>query len=177
MSFENSLFEKYFSNQVSESYLIEKLEIDNKDFLDNLYEEVVCVIEKKDAQRLEYLIYALLMWEMQESNTIILLKEKFLDCLNNALLLEWHKQHEIIVDLLQKMPDEKSITYLYRAIYLKLLYLEWDENYSFQKKCVRVIAKIGGEEAIKCLEALCKEENEIIRELAQRKIEQARVEK
>ena len=172
MGFENSLFEKYFSNQVSKSYLIEKLEIDNKFFLDNLYEEVVCVIDKDDSQRLEYLIYALLLWEEQESNTIILLKEKFLECLNNALLFNWHKQHEIIVDLLQKMPDEKSITYLYKAIYLKLVYLEWDENYSFQKKCVRVIAKIGGKEAIKYLDVLCKDENKIIRELAKRKIEQ-----
>ena len=51
MGFENSLFEKYFSNQVSKSYLIEKLEIDNKFFLDNLYEEVVCVIDKEDSQR------------------------------------------------------------------------------------------------------------------------------
>ena len=177
MSFENSLFEKYISNQVSKSYLIEKLEIDNKDFLDNLYEEVVCAIAKEDSQRLEYLIYALLLWEEKERNTIVLLKEKFLDCLNNVLLLEWHKQHEIVIDLLQKMPDEKSISYLYKAIYLKLVYLEWDENYSFQKKCVRVIAKIGGEEAIKYLEALCKDENEIIRELAKRKIEQVRVEK
>lgn len=57
----------------------------------------------------------------------------------------------------------KSIKYLYDAIELHPEYLEWDDNYAFEVKCVRAIFHIGMEKSYSYLEELCKHPNAVIR--------------
>lgn len=77
---------------------------------------------------------------------------------------------EEIVTLLQKICSEKSIKYLYDAIELHPQYLEWDDNYAFEVKCVRAIYHIGKEKSFSYLEELCEHPNAVIREMAQRQL-------
>lgn len=172
MGLENGLFEGYFANEISRESFVDKLNINNQDFPDSLYKEIETTIGNKDSRRLEYLIYALMVWAEKGNCTENVMADYFLESLNELVLYDWHKQHENIAELLQKIADEKSVEPLYKAIYLKLPYLEWDDNFSFQKKCVRIIGKIGGENAVKILENLCNEKNMIICEIAQRKLMQ-----
>ncbi|MDE5778879.1 MAG: hypothetical protein K2I10_10310, partial [Lachnospiraceae bacterium] len=86
------------------------------------------------------------------------------------LISNWHYKHEDITWFLQKISSDKSIKYLYDAIELHPEYLAWDDNYSFEVKCVRGIYYIGREKSYSYLEKLCKHSNEVIREMAQRQI-------
>ena len=42
----------------------------------------------------------------------------------------------------------ESLEYLYNAMDLHLQYLEWDDNYAFEVKCVRAIYQIGKEKSV-----------------------------
>ena len=172
MGFEKKIFDDYFSNQINVENFITSLGIDDKGFHIKLHEELEKNIVQRDSQMLEFLIYALMLWEEKGSNVENITLNFFLEILNELVLYGWHEQHENIVNLLQMISDESSIEPLYNTIYLNLQYLEWDDNYSLQKKCIRVVASIGGEKAIGCLEILKQDDNAIIRELAKKKLEQ-----
>lgn len=166
---EKILYQKYFSNKISEETLAEQLKLSEKDFPLVVQGKMEQDLDEKDAVMLEYHLYSVFMWEERINPEKREPLDFFTDILNRLLLCDWHKQHEDIVTLLQKISAESSVDVLYKAIYLKLPYLEWDDNFSYQKKCVRAINHIGGENARRYLELLCQEKNPIIRELAERK--------
>ncbi|MBD5541514.1 MAG: hypothetical protein HDR00_10070 [Lachnospiraceae bacterium] len=170
MELTESLFNAYFKNQISLENFIERLGIYENDFLDYLMCEMVKVIEKQDAMQLEYLIYTLFLWDERMGKEDVCGLEKFLDKLNELLVADWHYKHEDITWLLQKISSIKSIRYLYDAIELHPQYLSWDDNYSFEVKCVRAIYHIGKEESFSYLEKLCKHPNSVISEMAQRQM-------
>lgn len=172
MGLEKKIFEEFFSKQIDKETFIAKLGMNEKDFHIRLCEELEKNMVQKDSVVAEYLMYALSIWVWQMNNIENRPVNYFLKVLNRLVLYDWHKQHEDIVDILQAISDESSIEPLYQTIYLRLQYLEWDDNYSLQKRCTRAIASIGGEKAIGYLELLKKEDNVIIRDLAQRKLEQ-----
>jgi len=118
--------------------------------------------EKRDAEKVEDFIYLIFKFEI--------LNDKYVDILNNLLVSKWHYKHEDIVILLQKISSEKSIKYLYDAIELHPEYLEWDDNYAFEVKCVRAIYHIGMEKSYSYLEELCIHPNAVIRDMAQRQL-------
>lgn len=164
------IFEEYFANKISEETLIKTLGIHDKEFPVNLRAEMEKVCAEQNSKRLEILVYALFLWEETCTNAAKMSLSYFVDILKKLLLCSWHKQHENIVGLLQKIADEGSLECLYHAIYLKLQYLEWDDNYSFQVRCVRAISSIGGEKATQYLKLLSREENPVIQEIAERKL-------
>lgn len=123
-----------------------------------------------DANRLENLLYALLLWEDRNGEDNIQGLVNFLKVLDGLLISDWHTQHENIVLLLQKISNVESLDYLFNAIELKPQCLSWDDNYAFEVKCVRAIYYIGKERAIQYLEKLCRNENDIVREMAQRQL-------
>lgn len=171
------LVDVYFKKQISIEVFIDKLGIYEDEFSDSLLCEMVMAFKSQDAERLGYLIYALSLWDdrMGEQNENEL--EKFLDILNELLISNWHYKHEDITWFLQKISSDKSIKYLYDAIELHPEYLAWDDNYSFEVKCVRGIYYIGREKSYSYLEKLCKHSNEVIREMAQRQIKKIDVRK
>lgn len=170
MELTTDLFNTYFKNQISLQVFINKLGIYEDGFSDYLLSEMVMTFESQDAERLGYLIYALFLWDErigeQKANEL----EKFLDILNELLISDWHYKHEDITLLLQKISSDKSIKYLYDAIELHPEYLAWDDNYSFEVKCVRALYYIGKEKSFSYLDKLCKHSNSVIREMAQRQI-------
>lgn len=96
--------------------------------------------------------------------------ERIVDVVNKLLVSDWHYKHEDITWILQKISSDKSIEYLYDAIELRPQYLEWDDNYAFEVKCVRAIYYIGKEKAFSYLERLCEHPNATISEMAQRQL-------
>lgn len=170
MELTTGLFSAYFKKQISLDVLIEDIGIYERGFSNCLLHEMVAAFDSKDVERLEYLIYALFLWDERVGQNKFHEFEKFVDILNELLISTWHFKHEDIVILLQKICSEKSIKYLYDAIELHPEYLEWDDNYAFEVKCVRAIYHIGKEKSYLYLEELCEHPNAVIREMAQRQI-------
>ena len=118
--------------------------------------------EKKDVENIENFLYLIFKFEV--------FNKEYVNILNKLLISDWHYKHEDIVTLLQKISLEKSIKYLYDAIELHPEYLEWDDNYAFEVKCVRAIYHIGMEKSYSYLEELCEHPNAVVREMAQRQL-------
>lgn len=106
---------------------------------------LIAAYENKDAESVEVLLY--LVFKFEAFNV------EYVNILDKLLISDWHHQH-----------------YLNSAIELHPQYLSWDDNYAFEIKCVRAIYHIGKEKSFSYLEKLCKHENSIIREMAQRQI-------
>ena len=170
MELTTGLFREYFKKQISLETLIEKIGIYESEFSNCLLQEMIIAFDSKDAERIGYLIYTLCLWDELVGKNKFHEFEKFVDILNKLLISKWHCKHEDIVILLQKISSEKSIKYLYEAIELHPEYLEWDDSYAFELKCVRAIFHIGMEKSYSYLEELCKHPNAVIREMAQRQL-------
>lgn len=147
---------------------IKQLGIREDSFLEYLFDEVDNVIKDKNAERLEYLIHALFVWNEIINKQFELVK--YIDRINNLLLMDWHNQHENIVNLIQKISHESSLYYLEKAIELKLVYMEWDDNYSFEKKCIRAIYHIGKNESVSILKRVMESDVEEISNMAKREL-------
>ena len=171
MHFKRSIFLDYFEKRISKETLIKELNMESELFFNNLLSDLELNYHLKDSEMIEFLIYALLLWEEYNYFENAIHLHGFEDILNALLISDWHMQHETIVLILQKIQDKKSLEYIYKAIHLKLEYLEWDENFSFQVKCIRAIGRIGGKEAVEYLEILRNDSNQIIAHVAQRQFE------
>lgn len=171
MSMLKKPFLKYFDNKITLETLIRQIGINDDEFAAKLRKDLEEELETQDYEMLEYLIFALMLLEEKGNNANGLSLKYFKNILNSLIVCEWHEQHENIVMLIQKISDEDSIEYLFRAIHMKLSYLEWDDNYSFQTKCIRAIGNIGGKNAINYLETLCEDANPIVREVSQKQLE------
>ena len=123
---------------------------------------LIAAYENKEAESVEVLLYLVFKFEV--------FNVEYVSIINKLLISDWHHQHENIVILLQKISCFESVDYLNSAIELHPQYLSWDDNYAFEIKCVRAIYHIGKEKSFSYLEKLCKHENSIIREMAQRQI-------
>jgi len=77
-------------------------------------------------------------------------RQQYLAVEREQLLDPAHYDHEEIVALLQRYPENESVPYLRKAILLKpsLLYLEYDDYGAFYKKCLWALQDIGTPEAI-----------------------------
>lgn len=174
MELTENIFEAYFGNQINLEELIGRLGIYEAEFIECFLTEMEEAFRSFDAVRVEHLIYALCLWNEKIGTKNHQALVKCVDQLNELLLANWHHSHEDIVGILQKISSPKSMQYLYDAIDLRPQYLSWDDNYAFEKKCIRAIYHIGKETSFKYLDKLCKHSNETIREMAQRQINKLR---
>lgn len=118
--------------------------------------------QSQNADKVDEVVYLTFVFEFFD--------ERIVDVVNKLLVSDWHYKHEDIIWILQRISSYKSIEYLYDAIELRPKYLEWDDNYAFEVKCVRAIYYIGKEKSFSYLEKLCKHSNDIIKEMAQRQL-------
>lgn len=164
MNLSKDLFLKYFGNKITQNELYVSMGIKDTEFEQFLLTEIVYAYKQEDAEMIEYLIFAIFLAEGELNIS------SFLDILNKLILCKWHYKHEDIALLLQKIGASESVEYLYKAIFLKPAYLEWDDNYAFEKKCIHAIVKCGSREAVNKLELLVTNKNEIIRLCAERQL-------
>lgn len=151
---------KLMLGQISKKKFIEINAISN--ITDVIKNGLVEAYQNQNADSVDEFIYLTFVFDVFDVRNV--------DVLNQLLISDWHYKHEDIASLLQKISSVKSIDYLYDAIELHPQYLEWDDNYAFEVKCVRAIYYIGKEKSFSYLEKLCKHSNRIIREMAQRQI-------
>lgn len=168
MNLGNDVFDKYFKREIDRAELSAQLGTRENFFVDSLIDEMRMCAEVRDALRFEYLVYALFVWD-EDCNSISEL-DYYIDDINSMLLMDWHTQHENLVAIIQKVADASSMEYLEKAIDLDLKYLEWDDNHSFEIKCVRAIYQIGKSDAKPFLERISASEVECIREMAVRQM-------
>lgn len=155
---------KLMLGQVSKEQFLEMNEISN--ISDLITNGLFDAYQSKNADMVEELIYLTFVFEFFD--------EKIVDVVNQLLVSDWHYKHEDITWILQRISSYESIKFLYDAIELHPQYLAWNDNYTFEVKCVRAIYHIGKEKAIPYLEKLCNHSNAVIREMAQRQIKKIR---
>lgn len=165
MNLSKGLFLGYFDNKMTQEELCASIGVKDTEFEHFLLTEIVKAYKQEDAEMIEYLIFTVFLAE-EELNI-----SSFVDILNKLILCKWHNKHEDIALLLQKIRASESIEYLYKAIFLNPAYLEWDDNYAFEKKCIHAIAKCGKQEAVDKLKLLTTNKNEIIRLCAERQLQ------
>ncbi len=164
MMFDKQVYEKYFEKKISKNELDEILDINILKKEGVMIESLKYAIDYQDSEYLYYLIYTLHLKECKFNF------EELIEYLNILLLELWHNVHEDIVRLLEKYGNEKSVDILYEAIFLKLDYLEWDENYSFERRCVMAISKIHTSGSEKILRELESSSNEMISDVATKQL-------
>lgn len=127
MNLSKDLFLRYFSNKITQNELYVSIGVNDIEFEHFLLAELIHAYKQEDAEMIEYLIFTIFLAEDKLKIT------SFLDILNKLILCRWHKKHEDIALLLQKIGTSESVEYLYKAVFLKPAYLEWDDNYAFEK--------------------------------------------
>lgn len=164
MNLSNDIFEKYFNNMISQEELRNTIECSSPQCQIKLKEELENTIVNQDGERLEYLIYTLFLTEENININF------YVDLLNKLIICKWHQQHENIAMLLQKIHSPSSVTYLQKAVHLCPQYLEWDDNYAFEVKCIWALGYIKNSEAEEVLEQLSKESNAVLSQNAKKQL-------
>jgi len=80
----------------------------------------------------------------------------------DILLEKWHHSHEDLAMILQKLKDPKSISFLEKAMYLNLEYLEYNDGESLIRKCAYALGDINSKESWNVINSLSKSDNCII---------------
>ncbi|OYO76094.1 hypothetical protein CG709_16315 [Lachnotalea glycerini] len=130
---------------------------------DDVYKELIKAIDDKDSSRVDDLIYLIFCFKLFDA--------KFIELLNNLLVCDWHKQHENIAILLQKLKSPSSVKVLFETATKEFKYLEYDEFYALAVKCIWALGDIGTEQAKENLKLLLNNGNDIIKENAQKQID------
>lgn len=133
------------------------------DIAEQVYKELMKAIDGKDPSRVEDLIYLIFCFKLFDAG--------FIGLLNALLVCDWHKQHENIAMLLQKLKSPDSVLVLFETVTKQFKYLEYDEFHALAVKCIWALGDIGTEQAKEKLELLLKNGNAIIKENAEQQID------
>ncbi|MEY8712549.1 hypothetical protein [Mangrovibacter phragmitis] len=153
------LFRSLMRGSISYDSFIEEYEA-KYGFLD-ICKELGSAKEGKDAKAIDVYLYL---------GSLIQYEYSCMDILNELLLSDWHNKHEDLVRIIENKKSKSSVDYLYNAIFMKLEYMDYDDDYVFATKCVRALSKIGGDAAMKKLKLLCASGNNIIKDRAMKEI-------
>ena len=96
---------------------------------------------------------------------------QYANVLCKILLTDWHFCHEDIVFTLSEFKDWNIISCLYNAASMRLNYLNYDETFQLARKCIKAIAEIDDSKATEKLIQLAKNDNQIIRQYAQKELD------
>ncbi len=99
------------------------------------------------------------------------LRPEFAPPLIQLLDLPVHRRHEDIVVGLQQLKDPRAVDSLYRAVFIKHEYLNYDNFFGLARKCTWALADIGTTEARSQLSQLASSENPLIARYAQKRLD------
>ncbi|PIJ45283.1 HEAT repeat domain-containing protein [Tatumella sp. OPLPL6] len=120
----------------------------------------------KDAEAVDLFLYL---------GSVLAYDYKCIDILNDLLIEPWHEKHEEIVRILGLYKSETSATYLYKAAISDFDYLDYDEDYTFADKCIRLLAKINSEGSVSKLKDLSKHPNDYISRSAIKQLDRMKI--
>lgn len=123
-------------------------------------------LESRNSQNVEIFIYLIFLFDVYYG--------KYVPILNDLLNCEWHYQHENIIMILQKLKSPTSVESIYKEIFIDREYLKYNDNESKIVKCLWALSKIGTDDAIKIIEILAKNENQMIQHHAIEQLERIR---
>jgi hypothetical protein len=161
-NYERGLVKNLISGDITRKQFIAQYPVDlvkNKDYI---LEELNKAYDEQNAEDVEYLVYLSgFDGELQKQGKYFNIYCKLLD-------VSWHYQHENLVSLLQGIRDQKSIDCLYNAALKKFDYFDYDDTYSFARKCIHALADIGTPYAKEKLQLLANSDITIIKEKARK---------
>lgn len=131
----------------------------------DLCKELTIAREAKDAELVDLLLYL---------SAVVKFDYYDVDILNQLVTDPWHQKHEEIVRLLDHYRQPSSVNPLYKAALLNLDYRDYDDDFILANKCIRVLEKIQGQNAIEKMELLAGADNELIRQYAQKYLNRMR---
>ena len=131
----------------------------------DLCKELTIAREAKDAELVDLLLYL---------SAVVKFDYYDVDILNQLVTDPWHQKHEEIVRLLDHYRQPSSVNPLYKAALLNLDYRDYDDDFILANKCIRVLEKIQGQNAIEKMELLAGADNELIRQYAQKHLNRMR---
>jgi hypothetical protein len=100
------------------------------------------------------------------------IKKDFIEYYNQLLIVNWHHEHESLIETIKNTKSNTSTTYIKKAILNNYKYLHFnDTNYaSFIRKCMWALADINTEESNELLKSYLENENPVIRQYADEQI-------
>jgi hypothetical protein len=90
------------------------------------------------------------------------------DILCKLLTEDWHRHHEDIAWLMQKLKDPRCVEALYQTALARFPYLAYDDAHALAVKSLWALSEINTKEAQDKLELLTKSDVKVIRENAER---------
>lgn len=98
-------------------------------------------------------------------------RDRVCDVLTRALEEDWFFPHEDIVQYIQELRCCDAVAVLEKRAIDIPEHLQWDDGFSFSRKCTWALADIGTTDAFGALERLAQSENSAIRGFAQRRLD------
>ena len=151
--------------KISDKRLLSNFSCTKKDLPKKIIEFLNEAIQKKDAKSIEVYIYLIAVFDLYCTDLT--------DVFSRLILEGWHERHEDIASILQRMKDPNSVEALFQAIYKQYDYLNYDDSYAFEIKCIWALGDIGNNAAKEKLICLSKSDNEIISENAKKQLQRA----
>lgn len=96
---------------------------------------------------------------------------EYVSALIELLGKPWHYYHEDIVRTLQLLRDSRAVDALYEEAHSEYEYLNYDDCYGLARKCTWALADIGTPEAKAKLQQLAQENNKLVAEFAQKRLD------
>jgi HEAT repeat protein len=127
---------------------------------DNL-QKLLNAIEAKDAEQVEFALYKCFESEFSP---------EYVPALIELLGETWHYRHEDIVSVLQGLKDSRAVDALYEEAHSEYEYLNYDDCFGLARKCTWALADIGTPEAKAKLQQLAQENNQMVAEYAQKRL-------
>jgi predicted Zn-ribbon and HTH transcriptional regulator len=154
---------RLWRNELSSTELLKILNLNEEQISEQIIKMLDKSLKNKDADLCEDAIYLICIYDK--------FLNKYVTRLNKLLIKNWHKKHEDIASLLQDARSPSSIENLYKTVYARYEYLDYDEAYALAVKCIWALGDIGNDDAKDKLKQLTFSENEIINKNAKYQIE------
>ncbi len=152
MKFFSEIVSKLWTNEISQEDLVNnyKNKITEKDIINGL--EVA--FNKKDEKETESIFHI--------AFTFDLFTQESIQILGKFISQTWHKQHEEIARVFQKLKNPNSIQSIMEGVHIKCDYW-FDNGDAFIRKCLYALAEINTSESISKINILANDSNEIIK--------------
>lgn len=140
---ERELIKEFYLGKILQDEFIKRFpkNIDN----DGIYikQLLYSAYEEKNPEDIEYILGV--------AGVFDLIQDNYIEILCKLLASDWHYMHEDIARYLQRIKSEESIEVLYKTVFTKFDYLEYDNSYSLARKCMWALGDICTNQAIQKL--------------------------
>jgi len=127
-----------------------------------------CAYNEKNPEDVEYALIV--------AYKLNLISDEYINILCNLLDCDWHYKHEDIARTLQRLKSSSSIETLFRTVYKKYKYLEYDDCCALTRKCIWALDDINTVESKEKLKLISTDKtlNEEIRDYATNQLNKKR---